>query len=215
LPEETTFLSAEDNNKWPCRIAIFLASLSRRKQAIFARTGVFDLTWAAAIGDTELGSRSRCRFRQKDGGAPTILQSLQPGKEGRMKQDKGSWSPYLAGALSGVVGVLSVWLAGQYFGASTSFVRTAGMIEELFGPERVAQMSYFIKVAPKIDWQWMFMVGIFLGAMVAALSSGSFKLQLLPDMWVARFGERSGLRRAVTAFIGGTVAMFGARLADG
>jgi uncharacterized protein len=34
-------------------------------------------------------------------------------------------------------------------------------------------------------------------------------------MWVARFGERSGLRRAVTAFIGGTVAMFGARLADG
>ena len=42
------------------------------------------------------------------------------------------WSPYLAGALSGLVLVLSVLIAGKYFGASTSFVRSAGMIEELF-----------------------------------------------------------------------------------
>ncbi len=132
-----------------------------------------------------------------------------------MKQDNGGWSPYLAGALSGVVGVLSVWFAGQYFGASTSFVRTAGMIEQLFGPERVARMDYFIKVAPRIDWQWMFMVGIFLGAMIAAVTSGSFKVQAVPDMWAARFGGRSVSLRAVTAFVGGIVAMFGARLADG
>ncbi len=132
-----------------------------------------------------------------------------------MQQDKGGWSPYLAGALSGVVGVFSVWLAGQYFGASTSFVRTAGMIEQLFGPERVAQMDYFIKTAPKIDWQWMFMVGIFLGALLAALTSGSFKFQALPDMWAARFGSFSTLQRALVAFVGGAVAMFGARLADG
>lgn len=132
-----------------------------------------------------------------------------------MKREKGAWSPYLAGALSGVVGVLSVWFAGQYFGASTSFVRTAGMIEQLFGPERVAQMSYFIKVAPRIDWQWMFMVGIFLGSLIAALTSGSFKLQAVPDMWAERFGGQSVSRRAITAFAGGIVAMFGARLADG
>jgi len=132
-----------------------------------------------------------------------------------MQKDNGGWSPYLAGALSGVVGVFSVWFAGQYFGASTSFVRTAGMIEQLFGPERVARMDYFIKVVPRIDWQWMFMVGIFLGAMVAAVTSGSFRLQAVPDMWAARFGRQSVSRRAVTAFIGGIVAMFGARLADG
>lgn len=132
-----------------------------------------------------------------------------------MKQQDGGWSPYLAGALSGVVGILSVWFAGQYFGASTSFVRTAGLIEQLFGPERVAQMDYFIKVAPKIDWQWMFVLGIFLGAMVSAVTSGSFKLQAVPDMWAERFGTRSTAKRAVVAFVGGIVAMFGARLADG
>jgi len=132
-----------------------------------------------------------------------------------MKQHDGGWSPYLAGAISGVVGIFSVWFAGQYFGASTSFVRTAGLIEQLFGPERVAQMDYFIKVAPKIDWQWMFVLGIFLGAMISAVTSGSFKLQAVPDMWAERFGTRSTAKRAMVAFVGGIVAMFGARLADG
>ncbi len=132
-----------------------------------------------------------------------------------MQQQDGGWSPYLAGALSGVVGVLSVWFTGQFLGASTSFVRTAGMIEQLFGPERVAQMAYFVKTVPEIDWQWMFMVGILLGAAIAAVTSGSFKLQAVPDMWAARFGAGSTVKRAVVAFVGGVVAMFGARLADG
>ena len=133
-----------------------------------------------------------------------------------MKQDdKGAWNPYLAGALAGVVGILSVVIAGKYFGASTSFVRTAGMIEQFFGPERVAQMDYFIRVAPKIDWQWMFMIGIIVGAFIAAVTSGSFNLQAVPDMWAERFGAKSIGRRAVFAFAGGAVAMFGARLAGG
>jgi hypothetical protein len=133
-----------------------------------------------------------------------------------MKQaDNGGWSPYLAGALAGVVGILSVVIAGKYFGASTSFVRTAGMIEQLFGPERVAQMDYFIKVVPKIDWQWMFMIGIILGAFVSAVTSGSFRWQAVPDMWAERFGTESVSKRAIFAFFGGAVALFGARLAGG
>jgi uncharacterized protein len=133
----------------------------------------------------------------------------------KFHDDPGAWSPYLAGGLAGMVGVLSVWFAGQYFGASTSFVRTAGLLEQLFNPERVASMQYFIKVAPKIDWQWMFVVGIFLGALISSLTSGSFKLQAVPDSWAAHFGRSSTAKRAVVAFIGGTVAMFGARMADG
>ena len=129
--------------------------------------------------------------------------------------DPGGWSPYLAGALSGLVSVLSVWIAGQYLGASTTFVRTAGLLEQLFAPDRVATMEYFIKTAPKIDWQWMFVVGIFLGALIAALTSKSFRWQGLPDMWQERFGPNSKGKRAVFAFAGGTIAMFGARLADG
>jgi uncharacterized protein len=132
-----------------------------------------------------------------------------------MKQNNGGWSPYLAGALSGLVGILSVLLAGKYFGASTTFVKTAGLIEQGFSHDRVAQMSYFIKNTPQIDWQWMFVVGVFLGAMISALTSGSFKLQAVPDMWAEKFGTHSTGKRAVIAFFGGVVAMFGARLAGG
>ena len=128
-------------------------------------------------------------------------------------EDKG-WSPYLAGALSGVVAVLSVLIAGKYFGASTTFVRSAGMIEKLFGPERVADMDYFKKYALSVDWQWMFVVGILIGALIAALTSSSFRWQAVPDMWQERFGP-SRLKRRIVAFIGGAVAMFGARLAGG
>ena len=129
------------------------------------------------------------------------------------KKDNG-WNPYLAGALTGVVMILSVCFAGKYFGASTTFVRSAGMIEKIFSAERVAKMEYFIKETPIIDWQWMFVVGILIGSFIAARTSGSFQWQAVPDMWQSRFGT-SRVKRGVVAFIGGLVAMFGARLADG
>jgi len=125
-----------------------------------------------------------------------------------------AWSPYLAGALSGVVVILSVWIAGQYFGASTSFVRAAGMIQGLVAPERVEQLEYFVRVAPQVDWQWMFVTGILVGSFIAAITSGSFRVQLVPDMWREKFGF-TPVKRAFMAFFGGVIAMFGARMADG
>lgn len=127
--------------------------------------------------------------------------------------DKG-WSPYLAGALAGIVMILSVWITGKYFGASTTFVRSAGMIEKIFSAERVEKMDYFIKEVPKIEWQWMFVFGIFMGSLISSTTSRSFKWKAVPDMWEDRFGPGK-MKRAVVAFIGGMIAMFGARLADG
>lgn len=128
-------------------------------------------------------------------------------------EDRG-WSPYLAGGLTGVVSTLSVWFVGQYFGASTSFVRFAGALEKLFAPERVQSLEYFVKTPPVIDWQWMFVVGILLGSVIASTTSRSFKWQAVPDMWEKRFGP-SIPKRAFAAFVGGAIAIFGARLADG
>ena len=125
------------------------------------------------------------------------------------------WSPYIAGAFAGLVLVLSVWITGKYFGASTSFVRSAGLIEKIFSTDRVERMDYFVKTAPKIEWQWMFVVGIFIGALIAATTSKSFRWQGLPDLWQQRFGPESKNKRAVFAFFGGAIAMYGARLADG
>jgi hypothetical protein len=128
-------------------------------------------------------------------------------------KEKG-WSPYLAGALSGVLSIFSVWVAGKYFGASTTFVRSAGMIEKIIGSERVAQMSYFIKEIPEVDWQWMFVLGILIGSLIASITSGTFLWKDVPNMWEKRFGP-SKFKRGIVAFVGGVIAMFGARLADG
>lgn len=132
----------------------------------------------------------------------------------REVRDSNYWSPYLAGAFAGLVLVLSVYMTGNYFGASTSFARSAGLIEQIFSAERVARIEYFTKTTPKIDWQWMFVIGILIGSFIAAKISGTYKAQTIPDMWQEKFGSNVALRGTV-AFIGGTVAMFGARLADG
>ena len=130
------------------------------------------------------------------------------------KFENNYWSPYIAGACAGLVLVLSVWITGKYFGASTSFVRSAGLIEKIFSADRVGQIEYFAKTTPKIDWQWMFVVGVLFGSLIAAKVSGTFKMQAVPDMWQENFGSNI-ISRGIVAFIGGTVAMFGARLADG
>ena len=130
------------------------------------------------------------------------------------EMDEGAWSPYIAGGLSGLVIIVSVLWTGQFFGASTSFVRSAGMLGKAFEPERVKQLEYFIRYLPQFDWQLMFVIGIFVGSLIAAVWSGSFKWQGVPDMWAERFGT-SPVKRGIVAFIGGIIAMFGARLADG
>ena len=130
------------------------------------------------------------------------------------KMDEGAWSPYLAGGLSGLVIIVSVLNTGQFFGASTSFVRSAGIFGKYFGPERVQQLEYFIRYLPIIDWQFMFVIGIFIGSLVSSLLSDSFKWQGVPDMWAEQFGS-SPVKRGIVAFIGGIIAMFGARLAGG
>lgn len=134
-------------------------------------------------------------------------------------KDKG-WSPYLAGALVGVLAVVSAFVTTKalgktnYLGASTTFVRAAGLIEKAFAPARVEQNEYFIKEKVKVDWQFMFVAGILFGALISSLADRSFKFEPVPPLWRERFGPCIGLR-AAGAFIGGIIAMIGARLADG
>jgi hypothetical protein len=125
-----------------------------------------------------------------------------------------TWSPYAAGALAGLLLILSVFISGKYFGASTTFVRAAGLIEQTVVPEKVAGMEYFIKEKVKVDWQFMFVVGVLFGSLASGWFSGEKKAVAVPRMWEDRFGS-SRTRRWIAAFLGGTVAMFGARLADG
>ena len=136
------------------------------------------------------------------------------------KTEDNGWSPYLAGALVGLLAIVSVWattvIMGKtnYLGASTTFVRAAGLLERAMAPERVAANEYFTTSKVKVDWQFMLVGGIFLGALVSSVTDRSFKLESVPPVWAKRFGK-SPIKRAVGAVLGGIVAMVGARMADG
>lgn len=138
----------------------------------------------------------------------------------KWRTEDGGWSPYLAGALVGLLAVASALattrLTGKtaYLGASTTFVRAAGMVERAAAPAHVAENAYFTKEKVQVDWQFMLVAGILLGALVSSLTDGSFRREAVPPAWAERFGS-SVARRAVGAVLGGAVAMLGARLADG
>ena len=65
-----------------------------------------------------------------------------------------------------------------------------------------------------MDWQLLFVIGISAGAFIASVMTGTFKVQAVPDMWRDRFGAGAA-RRALFAFVGGVIAIFGARMAGG
>lgn len=138
----------------------------------------------------------------------------------KWKTNDGGWNPYLAGALLGILAIVSVLattkLMGKtnYLGASTTFVRAAGILEGIFAADYVGANEYFTKTKVVIDWQFMLVVGIILGAFISSTVDKSFKLESVPPIWKERFGPSIG-KRAVGAIVGGVIAMIGARLADG
>ena len=124
------------------------------------------------------------------------------------------WSPYAVGAGIGILSWFSFLILKKPLGCSTSFAKTSGIIEKLFCGPDVALKPYYRKIGLDIDWQWMLVAGIVVGSMASALLSGDFRLQWVPGLWMAEFGNTPVLR-LLTAIIGGVLLGFGARWADG
>ena len=124
------------------------------------------------------------------------------------------WSPYLCGAGIGILSWLSFLLADKPLGTSASYVRTAGMIERLFRGDRILKREFFQKVTPTVDWQWMLVLGIAIGAFLSSMLSGQAQLEWVPQPWLTAFGAAAG-PRLIVAFVGGALLGLGSRWADG
>ena len=88
------------------------------------------------------------------------------------------------------------------------------MIASTVAPDHVARNAYFSKFRPVVDWEWMLVVGLALGAFVSSRLSGDRLTEPVERLWRARFGA-SRRKRYLVAFVGGVILMFGARLAGG
>jgi uncharacterized membrane protein YedE/YeeE len=124
------------------------------------------------------------------------------------------WSPYAVGAGIGILSWFTFLLSDKPIGCSTAFARTSGMIERLFRGSKVAEKPYYAKFAPTVDWQWMLVLGVVIGAFISAKLSGQFQLQWVLDRWEIAFGSAISARWLV-ALIGGVVMGIGARWAGG
>lgn len=129
---------------------------------------------------------------------------------------KEEWAWWQAGLLLGLLNMAAFYTADYYLSVSTTFSRAAGMLVGLVWPDHVAANAYWKNVKPIVDWQFMLVLGIPIGAYLAArLSQRAVEFSdSLPDMWVSRFGN-SNRQRWVVGILGGIFVGFGARLADG
>jgi hypothetical protein len=125
-----------------------------------------------------------------------------------------AWSPYLAGAGIGVLCWLTFYFSDKPIGASSFYAQLAGFLGKLIAPRHTGSLVYFKDNPPRVGWEFVFVVSIIFGGAIAAFTGGEFANEWLPPIWIARFGDSITLRVA-TAFGGGIIMAFGARLAGG
>jgi hypothetical protein len=122
------------------------------------------------------------------------------------------WSPYAAGALLGVVVAVSESFFGHPIAASGAFDRLAAYPGRALFPH---SPYYAYVMQPAITWPVWVIVGVLIGAHLAARFSGEVRLRWLPDeAWIPRFGAGRGKRLAI-AFVGAMLVQIGAGIAGG
>jgi len=124
------------------------------------------------------------------------------------------WAPYAAGIGIGILSWFTFLISNRPLGCSTAFASTSGMIKRLFKGRGVADEPYYKSVGIRIDWQWMLVLGIAIGALLSAWTSGDLELAWVPDLWAQSFGPALWPRLG-TALLGGVLMGFGARWAGG
>ena len=128
---------------------------------------------------------------------------------------KEEWSPYVAGILLGIVGILTVVLSSKLLGASGGFENVAGMIGKAVAPAAFNN-TYFNFVMPAgITYSVILLVGVFFGGMFGALSSGTFKVRTMDDeQWKKAYGPQLW-KRWLLLFVGAIILEYAAGIAGG
>jgi hypothetical protein len=100
--------------------------------------------------------------------------------------------------------------ADKPIGITTPFEQAAALLARPFAQAFLAEPGK----QPKIGFEWMLVIGVFVGAWLSSRLSGDRGTADVPALWRERFGASRG-RRWLWAFLGGAVMMLGARIAGG
>ncbi len=128
---------------------------------------------------------------------------------------KEEWSPYVAGALLGIVGILAVVLSNSLLGASGAFESLAGLIGKAIAPGPFNNLYFNYIMPPGITWGVILLVGVFFGGMLAAFSSKTWKIRLVSDAQWKRIIGPQIWKRWLIAFVGAIILEYAAGIAGG
>jgi len=123
------------------------------------------------------------------------------------------WSPYLCGAIIGLLQIPAFIIGDQALGTSSSYVYVVGHLTSFFHQVTPYLNKYMMK--PGITWQVGIVAGIVLGAWFSAKMSKKLHKDFsdIYKLHPGFFGIKSN--RKYSALIGGFLILFGARLAGG
>ncbi len=116
----------------------------------------------------------------------------------------------LAGILLAVLNtiVFSKGVSNRPIGASTTFPYVADFLGGL------TNNAYFKKIQVPGNWELFFLAGALLSGLIISLIRGDFQIKLIHENWV-KYKNNSTSSRAIWAFVGGFILIFGARMAGG
>ena len=131
---------------------------------------------------------------------------------------KPEWSPYVAGAGLGLVTIIALVLSSALQPAPI-LIGASGAYENLVAPIGLAvdpKNLYFNNIMPPgLTWSVWILLGVFLGGLVSALLSGTFKWRKLPDQqWEGVFGK-SVVKRWLIVFGAAALLEYAAGIAGG
>jgi hypothetical protein len=108
--------------------------------------------------------------------------------------------------LNSIVFLTSV--TNRPIGASTTYPYLADLMSGLTANE------YYTKIETPGHWELIFLGGAFLAGIIISLIRKDFKLTMVHSGW-EKYKGNSKVNRAIWAFIGGFILIFGARMAGG
>lgn len=125
------------------------------------------------------------------------------------------WPPLVAGLVLGLVLILTFVLVGNGVGASGTFASIAAWLGFQVAPAATQSNGYLGPMVanganPFASWIVVEVIGVAIGALLAAVSAGRFKIKV--DVGAGKIGV---MPRLLLALIGGVLAGLGSRFAAG
>lgn len=113
-----------------------------------------------------------------------------------------SWSPWISGAILAILFLFGLYVLNAPFGTKEAYTLLIDKANAAINKQTI-----------KLDWETIFLIGIFCGAFVAAIIGKDFKIQLVPDDHLSKGPIFYLFFGPVLLFIGGFLVMAGLILA--